>query len=103
LIVKKGSGSNYLRVCQYGLGSEGLSLSSVLLNLLTAARAQHALGVRWAVYGEGETPARLTHAMRKFGFLCVQRRRTLLLYTNDRELLMPRRWDMNDSFVSFDN
>lgn len=103
VIAKRGSESCYLRVCQYRLDSETLPLSSVLINLIATARAQHALGVRWAVYGEGEMPARLIRAMRKLGFLCVPRERTFLVYTSVRELLQPNRWNLTDCFVSFDN
>ena len=103
IIVKNGSESKYLRVCQYHLDSESLPLSSVLVNLIATARAQNALGVRWAVYGEGEVPARLIRAMRKLGFLCARRERVLMVYTSDRELFQPSRWNMSDSFVSFDN
>ena len=103
VIVKNGSDSRYLRVCQYRLDSESLPLSSVLMNLIATARAQDALGVRWAVYGEGEMPARLIGAMRKLGFLCARRERTLMVYASDKELLQPSGWKMSDSFVSFDN
>jgi hypothetical protein len=103
MIVKNGSDKKYLRVCQYRLDSESLPLSSVLVNLIAIARAQDALGVRWAVYGEGEMPARLIRAMRKLGFLCARRERTLMVCTSARELLQPSRWKMSDSFVSFDN
>lgn len=103
VIAKSGSESYYLRVCQYRLESETLPLLSVLANLIATARAQHALGVRWAVYGEGEVPARLIRAMRKLGFLCVRRERILMVNTSDRELFQPSRWNMTDCFVSFDS
>jgi hypothetical protein len=103
LIAKNGSASAYLRVCQYRLDSDNPSLSCLLVSLARSARAQQALGLRWAVYDQSERPAQLVHAMRKLGFLCARRERNFLLYTDDRELLAPGRWNMADSLLSFDN
>ena len=102
VIAKRGSETSYLRVCQYRLDSDGIPLSSLLVDLIRKAYAQHALGVRWAVYDESDTNLRLIPAMWKLGFVCARRKRTLLLYTDEKELLGPARWNMTDSLVSFD-
>lgn len=103
VIAKSGSDGTYLRVCQYQLDSDDVPLSSLLVSLIRSARAQHALGLRWAVYDQSEKPARLVHAMRRLGFLCARRERKFLVSTDDPEFLTPGRWNMADSFVSFDN
>jgi hypothetical protein len=101
LIVKRGALDRYLRVCQWRLNSTK-SLPSLLAAMIRLARVDGAVGVRWAVYdGEAMTPS-LLRAMRRFGFFCVRRTRTVMIHTKDPKFLAPAMWKMNDSFFSFD-
>jgi hypothetical protein len=100
-ISKRGSEAGYLRVCQWEV-SDGRSIKSLLVALLREARAEKALGVRWAVYGEEKTASWLTGQMKRLGFLCVRRTRRLLLYTKDKDYLRADRWKITDSLFSFD-
>jgi hypothetical protein len=101
VISKRGSGAGYTRVCQWGVAGD-YSTKSFLLALLREARAEKALGVRWAVYGDGEGAAQLTGQMKRIGFLCVRRTRRLLQYTKDKEFLRAGSWKITDSLFSFD-
>jgi hypothetical protein len=101
VIAKKGSGSGYLRVCQWNLSSHG-SLTSFLLALVREARKEDALGVRWSVYSSGKRSTQIVGIMKKIGFLCAPRVRRLLFYTKNPELLRPGNWRITDSLFSFD-
>jgi hypothetical protein len=99
LIVKQGSTSRYLRVCQWRLHAGPPALIAKLVEM---ARRQKALGVRWAVYGEDAESARLVQRLRSLGFLCARRVRTLLINTADQQFLEPTAWNLNDAMFSFD-
>jgi GNAT superfamily N-acetyltransferase len=100
VIAKHGSDERFLRVCQWELaGSE--DPAAFLLALIDQARREKALGVRWSLYREQQQPE-LLGALRKLGFLCVQRERRLLFYTSDKKLLNPEKWCLTDSFFAFD-
>lgn len=101
VVVKKGSSDRYLRVCQWKLGSAhpSFSLASGLIRL---AQKERALGVRWAVYGAGETQAALVQRLRRFGFLCARRTRTLLIRSSDEKFFAAENWNLNDAMFSFD-
>lgn len=101
VIVKYGSASRYLRVCQWHLNS-GPPMLALLTKLVQMARNQQALGVRWAVYGEDATSAALVTRLRNFGFLCARRVRTLLINTANRQFLDPSAWSLTDAMFSFD-
>jgi len=101
LIVKCGSPNQYLRVCQWHLNSEPLS-PALIAQLIHRALQQQALGVRWAVYGEDVTSALLVGRLRKFGFLCARRVRTLLINATDPQYLDPGTWNLTDAMFSFD-
>lgn len=101
VIVKKGSPERYLRICQWRLGSNQPTFS-LIRSLVQVAKREDALGVRWAVYGGEEDARRLTSRMRTFGFLCVARMRTLLLFSQDRQFLAADKWKLTDAMFSFD-
>ena len=103
VIAKKGSEKDYVRVCQYRLDGDDPPLSSLVLELIRKSHAREALGVRWAVYTHSEAPDKPVRTMRKMGFLCVRRQRTLLIYGEHREFLEPGTWVMSDGFTTFDN
>lgn len=101
LIVKQGSSSRYLRVCQWRLHA-GPPAPALIARLVEMARRQKALGVRWAVYGgDAETAAIVKH-LKHLGFLCARRVRTLLINTADQQFLEPSAWNLNDAMFSFD-
>jgi hypothetical protein len=101
LIVKYGSASRYLRVCQWRLDS-GPPTASLIAGLIQMARQQGALGVRWAVYGKDPASASLVKRLRSFGFLCARRVRTLLINTPDQQFLDAAAWNLSDAMFSFD-
>jgi hypothetical protein len=100
-IVKYGSASRYLRVCQWELHS-GPPNYALVARLVQMARQQKALGVRWAVYGENASSEALVRRLRNLGFLCVRRVRTLLVNTVDQQFLNASAWNLTDSMFSFD-
>lgn len=101
LIYKRGSADRYLRVCQWSLHSRQPA-RSLVSKLMQAARQQGALGVRWAVYGQGDNAVATVRRLRSFGFLCFRRVRTLLINAADPQFLAPDAWDLNDAMFSFD-
>ena len=102
LIVKNGSESQYLRVSQWSLHSES-KVTTLIAKLVQMARQQRALGVRWAVYGEDAASAALVKHLRKSGFLCARRVRTVLINTAEQKLLDPKEWNITDAMFSFDH
>ena len=101
VVVKKGSEDRYVRACQWRLDS-GQPSFSVVATLVRMARATKAPGVRWAIYGDDAHTARLVSRIRKLGFLCVRRVRTLLVRSKSEELRSPENWNLTDSLFSFD-
>jgi hypothetical protein len=101
VIVKKGSADRYLRVCQWRLETAGPPLAMVA-RLVRMAREEKALGVRWAMYGDGEAARKFTRRMRSLGFLCARRVRTLLVSSENKEFLDAKNWQLNDAMFSFD-
>ena len=101
VIAKKGSPDRYVRICQWHLGSDQPTFS-LIANLVQMANRENALGVRWAVYGGDKTAMNLVRRLRRFGFLCAPRVRTLLLSSQEREFLAADRWKLTDAMFSFD-
>jgi hypothetical protein len=100
-IVKNGGANRYLRMCQWRLSSRD-SLAPLVRSLVGRAKVQRALGVRWAVYGNGPEAQDLVKSLRRMGFLCVARKRTELIHSLDENLRSAAAWKMNDSLFSFD-
>jgi hypothetical protein len=101
VIAKRGSEERYLRVCQWRLGRENAS-NAVIRTLIREAKDEKAIGVRWAVYDDGPVAGELLSRMRKHGFLCVRRVRTVMIHTKLPEFLAPAMWHVNDAMFSFD-
>lgn len=101
LIIKNGSPDRYLRICQWRL-SAGQPSFQLLAKLVEIARSQGTLGVRWAAYGDDELSRELVRQMKKFGFLCARRTRSLLICSREQELLSSDGWDLTDAMFSFD-
>ena len=101
VILKIGTGDRFLRVCQWRLGPEQPT-SQLIAKFIELAEKQGALGVRWAVYGDDESARNLARRLRKFSFLCAHRTRTLLVFSKEREFLLPGAWNLTDALFSFD-
>jgi hypothetical protein len=101
VIAKRGSPERYLRVVQWHLSS-AKSAESILPALVRSARQDKALGVRWAVYDNDAMAPVLVDKMRKLGFLCARRSRSLMINSNQPTFHEPNAWRVNDSLVSFD-
>lgn len=101
LIAKRGSASRYMRVCQWRLRSPKATMP-ILAALTREARADGAMGVRWAVY-DGEPHAEeLVRQMRRAGMLCARRTRIMMVHKKEDKFLEPSLWWLNDSLFSFD-
>lgn len=101
LIAKRGSASGYLRVLQWRLENVH-SFLPLFGALVREARQQNALGVRWAVYDGNERSGELVRVMKKVGFLCAPRVRTVMIHKKEEKYLDPSLWNINDSLFSFD-
>jgi hypothetical protein len=100
VICKKGSASQYMRICQWSLDGSELSLSQIA-GLVRVAQGDGAIGVRWAIYGLDESAQTLVRRLRRFGFLCVPRARILQIKSNEKEFLIPESWNLTDAMFSF--
>lgn len=101
VIAKRGSDERYLRVCQWELGAADIG-TPLILHLLEQAREDRAIGIRWAVYDGDAVSAKLVGTLRRLGFLCARRVRTMMVHTKLPEFLEPEVWKANDSLFSFD-
>jgi hypothetical protein len=101
VIVKRGSSKRFSRVCQWRL--EGTtSLGRVVQTLVSRARSDGTMGMRWAVYDGEKRSDELVRQLRWAGFLSARRVRVLLVHKKDEKYLSPAAWKMNDSLYSFD-
>lgn len=101
LILKRGRPDRYLRVCQYRLSSPK-SVRPIVHTLLEQVRADHAIGIRWAVYDEGAGTEQLVAALRGMGFLCARRTRIVMVHKDFPAYLQPSAWSMSDTHFCFD-
>lgn len=101
VIAKRGSASRYLRVCQWKTGARG-PIQSLAIALLRQARADGAIGVRWAVYEEDAEGLAIIEQLRGLGFVCARRERIVMVHKKDPDFLTQSAWRMNDSLFSFD-
>jgi hypothetical protein len=99
-IVKRGSVTNYLRVCQWRLRSED-SLRSLIAALIRAAHTDKAMGVRWAVYDDDVGSSKIVGRLQRLGFLCAPRVRTMMVHKKEEPFLAREMWKMNDSLFTF--
>lgn len=102
VIAKRGSDRDYVRVCQSALDAKETSWKSLLRALIRTAVEENALGVRWAVYGDGKSEKRLVGLLRKMAFLCVSRERTIYAHSLEAAYLPPASWHIEDSLFCFD-
>lgn len=100
LILKSGSQDGYLRVCQWSLPPSE-PRTQLLLDLARHAEQKNAFGLRWAIYGTSGESRNMVNKMRKLGFLCARRVRTLLIRSSEKRFLDSRNWDLSDSMFSF--
>ena len=101
VIVKRGRADRYLRVCQYRLSSAN-SARPLVHALLEQARADDAIGIRWAVYDEGAKTEELVAKLRRLGFLCARRTRIVMVHKDFPAYLQPTTWRMTDTHFCFD-
>jgi hypothetical protein len=101
IIAKRGKSDRYLRVCQYRLSSAG-SIGALIRTLVARARADDAMGIRWAVYADGELSKLMIQKLRMQGFLCAQRTRIVMVHKDFPEFLHPSMWRMSDAHFCFD-
>jgi hypothetical protein len=101
LIAKRGSKERYLRVCQYRLRS-AKHTHSLVAKMIAQARADGAIGLRWAVYEQLESADEIVGSLRKLGFLCPRRIRIVMVHKNFAEFMEPAAWRMNDSHFTYD-
>lgn len=100
VIIKSGSEDGYVRVCQWNLSADEPGLA-LLFGLIRLAEQKNALGLRWAVYGTDENARKMVSRMRRLGFLCARRTRTMLIRTKESRFLEAANWDLNDAMFSF--
>jgi hypothetical protein len=101
VIAKRGSDERYLRVCQWELGEADIG-TPLILHLLKQAQEDNAMGIRWAIYDGDTVSGKLVSTLRKLGFLCARRVRTMMVHSKSPEFLAPEVWKANDSLFSFD-
>jgi hypothetical protein len=101
LLAKRGAAKAYLRVSRWHLESPAAA-KALVQGLLEEAEAEGALGVRWAVYGNGKSRDELVGQLRSRGFICAPRVRRLLFHTDDMTLLAQQVWNLSDSLFNFD-
>jgi hypothetical protein len=101
VIVKRGSPDRYARVCQYRLTSAD-SVNSLVRQLLERAKTDKAMGIRWAVYQDGNLSEAIVQRLRRLAFLCPDRVRILMIHKDFPEYLQPAAWSMSDSHFCFD-
>lgn len=101
VITKCGREDRYLRVCQYRLKSAD-SVDSVFHALLAQAGKEKAIGIRWAVYDDGELSEKIVNKLRRRGFLCAHRVRIVMVHKDFPEYLEPAAWKMTDAHFSLD-
>ncbi|GAC1635132.1 MAG: hypothetical protein NVS9B14_11990 [Candidatus Acidiferrum sp.] len=101
VIAKRGEGDRFVRVVQWRIRRVDRARSLVGA-LIKHAGKDKALGIRWAVYHGDPLAEGLIGLLRKRGFLCVPRVRTLMLHSTNPAYAEASAWHVNDSLVSFD-
>ena len=100
-IVKRGDANRFARIVQWRI--QHLDHASGLASkLLRFADQDNALGLRWAVYDSDPLAKPLVALLRRRGFLCKPRIRTLMLHSQKPVYAEAASWNVNDSLVSFD-
>ncbi len=102
LIAKRGSNREYLRVCQSSSDLEKQNTKELLNSVAEIALREKSLGVRWALYDDAVSESPLVPTLRKMGFLCARRERTIYVRPVASEL-QPPGWQLQDSLFCFDS
>ncbi|MGH9687886.1 MAG: hypothetical protein ACRD5K_12425 [Candidatus Acidiferrales bacterium] len=102
IIAKKGSNREYLRICQSSLDANKQNTKNLLTSLIEMALREKSLGVRWAVYDDGISEYHLLPMLRKMGFLCKKRERTIYVRANASESKSAD-WQLEDSLFCLDS
>ncbi len=101
VIVKRGEPDRFARIVQWRI--QRLEQASALIGkLVQFAKQDNALGIRWAVYQSDPLAVHLVRVLRRRGFLCMPRVRTLMLHSQNPVYSAAASWNVNDSLVSFD-
>jgi len=103
LIVKSGSSYEYLRVCQSSSDLDKQDTKRVVSALVKMALQEKSLGVRWAVYDDGTSENQLVPLLRKMGFLCIRRERTIYVRRSAAPESKSASWQLQDSLFCFDS
>jgi hypothetical protein len=101
VIAMKGSPQTYLRICQSNLDPQDFPVLSLIVGLMGEARSCRALGLRWAIYGNGRPPA-VVNKLKRLGFICGRSQRRFWIYTRQEELTDPSSWSFDDSQITFE-
>jgi hypothetical protein len=101
LLAATNSPRDYLRVVDWNLDLERVSVSSLIAGLVRHARRGRNLGVRWALYSHPNLPKRLVARLRSLGFVCARRKRQICVYTRNPDLASPALWQFSDMVVTF--
>lgn len=101
VIVKRGELDRFARIVQWRIQRRD-SASTLVSRLLQFVEQDKALGIRWAVYHSDPLAMDLVRLLRRRGFLCVPRVRTLMLHSLNPVYGEAASWNVNDSLVSFD-
>jgi len=100
-IVKRGEADRFARVVQWRLRRADRA-GALVSTLIHQVERDRALGIRWAIYKNDPLAETLVSQLRRRGFLCVPRVRTLMLHSQKPEYAEAAAWNVNDSLVSFD-
>jgi hypothetical protein len=100
-IVKRGETDRYARIVQWRLHSVEHA-GALVSALIHQVPRDDALGIRWAVYNSDPHGRAIVTMLKKRGFFCVPRVRTLMLHSQRPEFAEASAWNVNDSLVSFD-
>ncbi len=101
LFAKHGRPDRYIRVCQYHLSAAD-SVNSVFYALMNQAHTDKAMGIRWAVYRDGELAEDIVRRLKQLGFLCAPRTRTVMVHKDYPEYLESSSWKMSDTHFALD-
>ncbi|HLK04874.1 MAG TPA: hypothetical protein VKT53_10585 [Candidatus Acidoferrum sp.] len=101
VIAKRGERDRFVRVVQWRIRRADRA-AALVGALIRHAEKDNALGIRWAIYDREPFAETLLSLLRKRGFLCVRRVRTLMLHSVKPEYTDAAVWNVNDSLVSFD-
>ena len=101
VIVKRGEADRFARVVQWRVCRADRA-SALIGTLIRCVEHDNALGIRWAIYQSDPLADTLVRLLKRRGFLCVPRVRTLMLHSQKPAYAEAAAWNVNDSLVSFD-